>query len=294
MSVNAGALGQTPDSTLVNGPAQRPSRAPRNRPKVWKVVIYLITILIFLVPLACSIKYALLQKNQKYGFGNFTLIFSDHAIRNSVYLSLELAAIVSAAGVILLVPTAVLVRLKLPKLSILMDGVTLMPFVVPPIVIAAGMFSMKEGAPLWYDNLLFNHNITTLAPVYLALATPLFYRMLDIGLKSIDLHTLVDASRSLGHGWTSTLVRVVIPNIQTALLGAIFLTIAMVLGELVIADQFSINTFPVQMITASAQLNAPGVPVALALLAFGFTFLLLFLLTFLARRRGQSIGMGIR
>jgi putative spermidine/putrescine transport system permease protein len=294
MSVTPAALGRTSESSLVNSPAPRRRRDRRSRPKAWKILIYLITILIFLVPLACSIKYALLQKDQKYGLGNFTLVFSDHAIRSSVILSLELAAIVAAVGTILLVPTAVLVRLKLQKLSILMDGVTLMPFVVPPIVIVAGMFSLKEGAPLWYDNLLFNHNITTLAPVYLALSTPLFYRMLDIGLKSIDLHTLVDASRSLGHGWISTLVRVVIPNIQTALLGAVFLTIAMVLGELVIADQFSINTFPVQMITASAQLNAPGVPVALALLAFGFTFLLLFLLTFLARRRGQSIGMGLK
>jgi hypothetical protein len=46
------------------------------------------------------------------------------------------------------------------------------------------------------------------------------------------------------------------------------------------------------MIQFASQDNAPGISVALTLMALAFTFLLLFMLTFLSRRRGtQSAGV---
>jgi putative spermidine/putrescine transport system permease protein len=120
------------------------------------------------------------------------------------------------------------------------------------------------------------------------LAMPLMYRAIDTGLRAIDLHTLVDASRSLGANWPTTLWRVVLPNVQTAVLGGMFLTIALVLGEVVIANQLdqSTLTFPLQMIQFASQDNAPGISVAMTLTALLFTFLLLFMLSFVARRHG--------
>ncbi len=267
--------------------ARKPGRERRRgRPRLWRISIFVIAGIIFLVPILCSIKYSLQEKDGSYGLSNYTTIVKNQQIRSAALLSLELAAITAAITALIMIPTAVLVRLKLPKLTILMDGLTLLPFVVPPIVLAAGMVALQGGAPLWYANLIFNHNLTTLVPVYVVLSVPLFYRIIDVGLRSIDLHTLVEASRSLGAGWPSTLWRVVLPNIQSAILGGVFLAVAMVLGELVIANQFSINTFPVAMITVAAQLNIPGLQTALSLAAFGGTFLLLFLLTFFTRRRG--------
>jgi ABC-type spermidine/putrescine transport system permease subunit II len=67
-----------------------------------------------------------------------------------------------------------------------------------------------------------------------------------------------------------------------------FLTIAMSLGEVVIASQLLYNTFPNEMILVAQQDNTPGIPVAETLVALVFTFLLLFSLTFLSRRRGQT------
>jgi putative spermidine/putrescine transport system permease protein len=190
--------------------------------------------------------------------------------------------------VLLVFPTTVLVRLKLPKLTVVMEAVTILPIVVPPIVIAAGLLQMKETAPLWVVNTFFNHPLTILTPLYVVLAMPLMYRAIDTGLRAIDLHTLVDASRSLGAGWPTTLWRVVLPNVQTAVLGGMFLTIALCLGEVVIANQLDQSnlTFPLEMIQFASQDNAPGISVAMALVALLFTFLLLFMLSFLARRRG--------
>jgi hypothetical protein len=61
-------------------------------------------------------------------------------------------------------------------------------------------------------------------------ARPFAYRSIDAGLRAFDLKILVEASNSLGAGWPSTLWRVVLPNLTTALLSATVLTVA--LGKL--------------------------------------------------------------
>ncbi len=45
----------------------------------------------------------------------------------------------------------------------------------------------------------------SLIPFYVVLALPFTYRSIDAGIRAIDLRTLVDASRSLGAGWGTTL-----------------------------------------------------------------------------------------
>ena len=116
---------------------------------------------------------------------------------------------------------------------------------VPPIVIAAGLAALQGSAPQWVESLWFDHPLTGLTPIYVILAMPFTYRAFDTGVRAIDLRTLVDASRSLGASWFSTLTRVILPNVETAVLGAVFLTVALCLGEVVIATILLYVTLPV-------------------------------------------------
>ncbi len=268
------------------GPRQRTAARPRLR--VWRTAILVAMAVFYVLPIVCSVKFSLINQKGSYGLQNYTAIVDNGALSAALILSLEIAMITAAVSVLLVFPTTVLVRLKLPKLTILMEAVTILPIVVPPVVLAAGLLQMKETVPLWMVNAFFNHPLTILTPMYVVLAMPLMYRAIDTGLRAIDLHTMVDASRSLGAGWPTTLWRVVLPNAQTAVLGGMFLTIALVLGEVVIANQLdqSSLTFPLQMIQFASQDNAPGISVAMTLTALLFTFLLLFMLSFVARRRG--------
>jgi putative spermidine/putrescine transport system permease protein len=263
-------------------------RIRRERPKAWRVSILVLALLFFMVPLICSIKFSLINAAGNYSLSNYTEILSSSALRDSLYLSLEIAAITAFLVILLVLPTAVLVRLKFPKMKIVMEVITILPIVVPPIVMAAGLSDMQANAPLWLVKLFFNHPLTCLTPVYTVIAMPLVYRSVDNGLRAIDLHTLVDAARSLGCGWINTMLRVILPNVQTAVLGGMFLTICMVLGEVVISSQLLYNTFPNEMILVQQQFNTPGIPVAETLVAFVFTFTLLYSLTFLSRRRGAT------
>jgi putative spermidine/putrescine transport system permease protein len=75
--------------------------------------------------------------------------------------------------------------------------------------------------------------------------------------------------------------------VETAVLGAVFLTVAFCMGEVVIATILLYVTLPVEMIQVSS--SSPGVTVALSVLSLVLVFLLLFSLSFLAgRRRGST------
>ncbi len=264
----------------------------RGRPRLWRVVIFVLAAFFVIVPRVAAFKYSLLQNDGSYGFANYGEIINNKAVRSPLATSLEIAVISAAIVIVLMLPTIVWVRLKKPKATAAMELVTLLPIVIPPVVMAAGLEELELNAPQWMIKLVFNHPLTGLIPFYVVLAMPFAYRAIDTGLRAIDLHTLVDASRNLGASWLATLTRVVLPNVQTAVLGALFLTVALCLGEVVIATLLLYNTFPVEMINLSKQ-SEVGVSVALSIIKIGFTFLLLYVLSILGQRRRGVLAAGV-
>ena len=61
---------------------------------------------------------------------------------------------------------------------------------------------------------LFGNSALTLTFVYVVLVLPYSYRALDAALSSINVVTLAEAARSLGAGWGTVIVRVILPNIS--------------------------------------------------------------------------------
>jgi putative spermidine/putrescine transport system permease protein len=288
VSGSMGPLGQAElMREMIGGPPPASRfRWRRGRPRAWRVIIFVLAAIFFIGPLAAAFKYSLLQSDGSYGFANYGEIVKNHEVRSPLVTSLEIAVASAAIVMVLMVPTVVWVRLKKPKATAAMELITLLPIVVPPVVLAAGVQQFEVNAPGWMLKYI-DRPQTGLIPFYVVLAMPFAYRAIDTGVRAIDLHTLVDASRNLGAGWPATLVRVVLPNMQTAVLGAMFLTVALCLGEVVIATLLLYNTFPVEMLNLSKQ-SQLGVSVALSMITLAFTFLLLFGLSFLAQRRRGS------
>jgi putative spermidine/putrescine transport system permease protein len=186
---------------------------------------------------------------------------------------------------VLMVPTAVYVHLRLPKLRRLLDGLTILPIVIPPVVLIVGVLQVAptklKGTPY------------LLALEYVVLAMPFAYRSLDAGLRSFDLRTMVDASRSLGGGWLSTLWNVLLPNLRAAVMSATVLTVALVLGEYTMATLDQYTTFPVWIVTSDQY--AAQTSVGASILALLVTWAILLVISVLGgrrRRRGNREETG--
>ncbi|HEV7825000.1 MAG TPA: ABC transporter permease subunit [Mycobacteriales bacterium] len=256
----------------------------------WRWVVLVLAAVYFVGPLAAAAEFSLRTGESGYGVANYLEITRDPALRDALVTSLQIALATIAVTLVLMVPTVVYVRLRLPRLALLLEGVTVLPIVIPPVVMAAGMAYVQANSGAFQG--LFGSPLTALTPFYVILALPFTYRSLDAGLRAIDLRTLVEAARNLGAGWGTVLGRVILPNIRTAVLGAAFLTLALVLGEVVIARILLYVTFPVQVVQTGQ--TSAGVSVALSLASLALTWVLLLALSFAggARRRGRTMTTG--
>jgi putative spermidine/putrescine transport system permease protein len=252
--------------------APEPPTAGRRSFPVWRWVILLIAAAYFLIPLYSALRFA--------GFRAFTQVTSYPSFGSAFLLSLRLALIATVLTLVLMVPTTVYVYLRLPRLRRLMEAITIVPIVIPPIVLIIGVLRLAPGFLLASPNLL--------GLEYVVLAMPFAFRSLDAGLRSFDVRTLVEASNSLGAGWPTTLWRVVIPNLRTAMLSATVLTVALVLGEYTMASLDNFQTFPVWIV--NFEQNSGPVSVAASLLALFVTWLLLMLIVTVGSRSARKRG----
>jgi putative spermidine/putrescine transport system permease protein len=252
-------------------PAAR-SRAGQRSFPAWRWVILLIAAIYFLVPLYAAFKFA--------GIKAFQDVFKQSGFVSSIGLSLRLALITTVLTLLLMVPTVVYVHLRLPRVRRLMESVTILPIVIPPIVLIVGVLKVAPGVLLSTPYLL--------ALEYVILAMPFAYRALDGGLRAFDLKTMVEASNSLGAGWPTTLRRVIVPNIRTAILSATVLTVALVLGEFTMASLDLYVTFPVWIV--DFEQNSGPVSEAASLMALFVTWILLMLIVTAGNRRARKRG----
>jgi putative spermidine/putrescine transport system permease protein len=261
----------------VEAGAQAPAPAARSAPRrrsypVWRWAILLIAAVYFLIPLYSGLRFA--------GLKAFTDVFSQSGFISAIGLSLRLALVTTILTLLLMVPTVVYVHLRLPQVRRIMEAITILPIVIPPIVLIIGVLKVAPGFLLSTPYLL--------ALIYVILAMPFAYRSLDAGLRAFDLKTMVEASNSLGAGWPTTLWRVVLPNIRTAMLSATVLTVALVLGEYTMASLDLYQTFPVWIVNFE-QSSGP-VSVAASLLALFVTWLLLMLIVLVGGRSARKRG----
>ena len=150
---------------------------------------------------------------------------------------------------------------------------------VPPIVLVVGVLDVFGDSPEWFIG-----SPRILSIVYVVLAFPFMYRALDAGLRAIDIHTLTEAARGLGANWPTTLWRVILPNLRSAVLGGAFLTLALVLGEFTMANLMLFRTFPVY-VNYIGETQAQGAA-ALSLMSFAITWLALLGIVAVGRQRG--------
>ena len=244
----------------------------------------------FFVPLVATLIFSL-RKNQtgkcctlaSYGWvlhnGDFW-----HTLKLSLVLALETIVI----SLVLFVPTIYLVHLKVPKLRPVIAFMALIPFVIPPIVLVVGLLDFYKGSPSWF----YDKPQGFLVAAYVILAFPYMFFSLDAGFRAIDVHTLTEASQSLGASWPVTLVRVILPNIRVAALSGAFLTLAIVMGEFTIASLSAFSTFPTYLEFINESQAYPAA--AATLLSFGITWAAMLSILLIGRRGGQrTVRVGI-
>jgi putative spermidine/putrescine transport system permease protein len=274
----------TPAAPAAHETADRGQR--RRRPRVWRGLVLGLAGLYFVVPLLASFVFTVHTPGQGVSFDAYTGILGAEGFTDSLLLSLGLAAATIALVLLLAVPALVAVRLGAPKLRPVVEVMCMLPLVVPPIALVTGITTVLRWGPehlsrtpLYQTFMAVQDENFPLVLVlaYTVLALPFVYRSLDAGLRAIDVPTLVEAARNCGASWRYVILRVILPNLRTALAGAAFLTLALVLGEFTIAALLGFQPFAVWIVTISGA--QARMSVAVSVLSLLITWALLLLLS---------------
>jgi putative spermidine/putrescine transport system permease protein len=224
----------------------------------------------FIVPLIGTFEFSLRMRRGVYSFDAYAVVFGDPRFRATFLYSSLLAVITIILGTVLIVPTAYWVQLRLPKLRPAVEFITLLPLVIPAIVIVFGYLRMYNSSSFLPLTASSRTTDLLLAFSYVTLSMPYMYRAVDTGLRAIDVRTLTEAAQSLGAGWVRILFRVIFPNVRVAILSGAFLTFAIVIGEFTMASLLDRPAFGPYLQLMGA--NRAYEPAALAIIAFAVTW----------------------
>ena len=226
--------------------------------------------LYFLTPLVATFEFSLRMRRGVYSFDAYRVVFASGNFQASFLYSTVVALVTIVVAALIVVPAAYFVQLRLPRLRGIVEFITLLPLVIPAIVLVFGfirLYGSSSVLPLTATSLGADALLTF---GYVGLGLPYMYRSVDTGLRAIDVRTLTEAAESQGAGAVTILFQVILPNIRSAILSGAFLTFAIVIGEFTFASLLDRPAFGpyLQLIGASRAYE----PSALAVMAFALTW----------------------
>lgn len=249
--------------------------------------------LFFFLPMLAMARFAfqtvpVVKLNLETLFDGWTLrslfaAVTDPGAIATTRLSVTLAVLTVLLTFILLLPLATYVEIFAPNFKPVLTGITLLPWLVPPVALVVGVAATFRPTVPW-----FLQSPYSLVPFYALWTLPFSYRALDSGLRMMGARTQYEAATSMGSGWLRFFFRVVIPNLKTAMLVAAVLAFALVLGEFAFASLLLKQTLPTYLVVIQGRDTRVGF--ALALLTLMISALALGYLVNYLRKRGQMLN----
>lgn len=140
---------------------------------------------------------------------------ADERIRAATWNTVWISGAAAALAVLLGGAASLSAHLAAPGLQRLLDALALLPYAIPPVVVAIGALDLFVGR--WGD-------VLDLRLVYVALLAallfPLVHQTLSAALQQLDAQPLIEASRTLGASDGLLLRRVLLPLLLPALAAA--------------------------------------------------------------------------
>lgn len=238
--------------------------------RFWAWLTFAVGAAYFFIPLIATIEFSMRMRRGAYSFDAYQVVLGDARFQQTFGYSVVIAIFTILLGVFVVVPACYWIRLRMPYLRPIVEFITLLPLIIPAIVIVFGYIRMYgSSSPLPF---LATARGTDLLLIigYSTLALPYMYRAVDTGLRTIDVRTLTEAAQSLGAGWMTIIVRIILPNVLIAVLSGAFLTFAIVIGEFTMASLLNRPAFGPYLQNIGA--NRAYEPAALAVIAFAITW----------------------
>jgi putative spermidine/putrescine transport system permease protein len=238
--------------------------------RFWPWLVFSIGAAYFIVPLIATFEFSLKMRRGYYSFDSYASVFSDPRFQATFGYSVVIGLLAIIVGILVVVPAVYFVRLRTPWLKPLVEFITLMPLIIPAIILVYGYIRLYNSSSIipFTGSAIGTDILLTCA--YVTLALPYMYRAVDTGMRTIDIKTLTEAAQIMGANQVQIIGRIILPNILVAVLSGAFLTFAIVIGEFTIASLLNRPAFGPYLQNIGA--NRAYEPAALAIISFIITW----------------------
>lgn len=156
---------------------------------------------------------------------------NDPAVQMAIIRSFIVGLITVVTTLLLVTPTAYVIRLIFPQFESFMRLSTLLPFVMPGVILALGLIQIYSHPPIRISG-----TVILLVFSYVSISLPLMYYSIANALDAIDGKVLTEAAQSLGATLPETFFLVIFPNIIPGIISGSLLTFASILGEFTLVN----------------------------------------------------------
>jgi putative spermidine/putrescine transport system permease protein len=238
--------------------------------KFWAWLTFALGAAYFIVPLLATFEFSLRMRRGEYSFDAYASVFADPYFASSFSYSVVIGLMTIVVGILVVVPAVYFVRLRMPWLRPFMEFITLLPLVIPALVLVYGYIRLYNSSSIipFTGSALGTDILLTCA--YVTLALPYMYRAVDNGMRTIDIGTLTEAAQIMGANQAQIIGQIILPNILVAILSGAFLTFAIVIGEFTIASLLNRPAFGPYLVGIGT--NRAYEPAALAIISFIITW----------------------
>ncbi|MFC4913128.1 ABC transporter permease [Actinomadura gamaensis] len=255
--------------------------------------------LYFALPLVAALLYSLATKwgdtvlPSGYTLHWWVEVFSRPEVSGALGRSLLLSAVTLAIDVLLVVPAAYWSVVHNPRIGSVVQTVTVIPFAIPWVVIAAGLqLVVKDTVPQLFGTFWL------LAAATAAIAFPFLYWAVENALLAADARRLSEAAATCGAHPMVTLVRVVLPAIRGGIVSGSLLVAATAMNEFALAKVLvgtRYETLPLwsARVFTSRTGNDPNALAVITIFTFGLLFALSALVVWLGRGRAAASTLAL-
>ena len=256
--------------------------------KFWAWLVFVFGAAYFIVPLVATFEFSLRMRRGYYSFDSYASVFSDPRFQATFGYSVVIGVLAIVVGILIVVPTVYFVRLRMPWLRPFVEFLTLMPLIIPAIILVYGYIRLYNSSSIipFTGSALGTDILLTCA--YVTLAMPYMYRAVDTGMRTIDVQTLTEAAQIAGANTAQIITSIILPNILVAVLSGAFLTFAIVIGEFTIASLLNRPAFGPYLQNIGA--NRAYEPAALAIISFIITWGAMSMINLLGRFAPRTSG----
>jgi putative spermidine/putrescine transport system permease protein len=161
-----------------------------------------------------------------YTLQHWTNAFADERMRNALWRTTWMAALVLLLDILVVVPAVYWQRVRNPKIRIIAELSAAIPFVLPFVVIAFGILKLAGRE---FPELLGRPVIILLS--HAAIAFPFLYWAVDGAMAAANVNRLNEAAQTCGATPLQTLRHIILPNISAGLAAGGMLVFATSFGE---------------------------------------------------------------